>query len=414
MNSRSPPDPSSAPSLPSGQDLSLPWHLRLPGELEREFLRYFRETSSRLVKGSFYIIVLLFGIGSLLETLVVPEALELTWRARLLVVMALGAVYFVTHSDHYHRFLQPVMVATALILALSHDYMGTVISHPLDYFYFYINGLAILLLGTLFRVMMIWALPAALIILTGQSITMLLLSDYRADATLVALFFTTTVGTMSLFGQYFFERLQRRHFLSERVLSLHRTELHTANRMLESQATEDGLTGTVNRRGLENRLNSLFHARRRGGAQAPQRLSAILFDIDFFKQYNDTYGHQAGDDCLRDVARVPREMIQSQTDFIARYGGEEFMVVLVNTTMQDATVMAERMRARIEQLGLPHATSRVCDVVTISVGVASGDPALLTPERLIGMADEALYQAKEAGRNRVVCMDEQSGRIRVL
>lgn len=401
-----------ARTLPTGQDLSLPWHLQLPGDLEKQFRDFFRETTRRVVLSSFYLVMLLFVCGSILESLIITEVFAETWRPRLLIAIALAAVYTVARHPDYHRLLQPAMVLAALVLAITHDYMAQLVDHHLYYFYFYVNALAVLLLGTLFRVLLFWAVPAVAVILVAEAVTLFLFSDAPAADITGILFYTVTVAVMSLFGQYFFERLQRRHFLSERVLSLHRTELHTANRALETEATEDGLTGTVNRRGLETRLDALFHARRRGAPDAPRRISMLLFDIDFFKQYNDTYGHQAGDECLQRVAGIPRDMVQSETDFVARYGGEEFMVVLVDTTLQDALVIADRMRMRIEQLGIPHAGSRVSDVVTISVGVAATDSPC-EAEELVRQVDEALYQAKEGGRNRVAARDD-SGRIRFL
>lgn len=406
--------PDSPQTLPTGQDLSLPWHLRLPGRLEKEFRAFFSDTVRRVVLSSFYPVLLLFATGSVLESMVIGDVLPLTWRPRLLILMALAAVYILARRPEWSHLLQPTMVGAVLVLALAHDYMGVHIEHPLDYYYFYVNALAVLLLGTLFRVMLFWALPAVALILVAEAVALLLFREGHPGETTAILFFTTAIAVMSLYGQYFFERLQRRHFLSERVLSLHRTELHAANRLLESQATEDGLTGTVNRRGLESRLESLFHARRRGAAEAPHRISVLLFDIDFFKQYNDTYGHQAGDECLQQVAAIPGSMVQRDTDFVARYGGEEFVVVLVDTTSQDAMVMGERMRARIEQLGIPHSGSRVNDVVTISVGVASVDPLTSDAAELIRRADDALYQAKEAGRNRVVYQDDLTGKVRIL
>jgi diguanylate cyclase (GGDEF)-like protein len=408
------PDKVSSPLLPSGQDISLPWHLRLPRQLEQEFARHFRETSYRLVTGSFFVVLLLLFTGTFLEALMLENAVQDTWRARLLVVMAFAGVFLSAYLRRYQTLMQPAICFSCLLLALTHNYVGLVVEHELSYFYFYVDALAILLMGSMFRVMLYWALPTSALILLCEALTLTFFNDRGNNEISLIMYFNSSVALMSLFGQYFYERLQRRHFLSERVLSLHRSELHTANIALESQATEDGLTGTINRRGLESRLTNLFHARQRGSQRATQRVSLLLFDIDFFKQYNDTYGHQAGDDCLVAVADVPKQMIQNERDFVARYGGEEFMVVLVGTTLQDAMVMAERMRARVEQLGIGHTSSRTSDVVTISVGVATGDPADLTPAELIKRADEALYQAKEAGRNRVVCLDGKSGKVRVL
>jgi diguanylate cyclase (GGDEF)-like protein len=412
MDSDNTRDESRASALPSGHDVSLPWHLRLPRGLEREFAQYFRDTTRPVVTGSFYLILALFLAGTVLESLIINGALETTWRPRLLILIGFGAVFVVARSQNYNAWLQPVIAASVLVFCLSHDYMGVALEHRLDYFYFYMNGVAILLMGTLFRVMMVWALPVSLVVLGAEWITLILFSSQDRIDISAALLFTTTVGALSLFGQYFFERLQRRHFLSERVLSMHRTELHAANRMLENQVTEDSLTGTINRRGLEQRLEALFHARRQGDEEVEQ-LAMLLFDIDFFKQYNDTYGHQAGDTCLRTVASEAQAVIQRETDFVARYGGEEFLVVLVNGTLQDALVTAERIRARIEQRGMTHETSRAASVVTISVGVTAGRTGILEPQEMVRRADDALYEAKEAGRNRVACA-EPEGPVRVL
>ena len=220
---------------------------------------------------------------------------------------------------------------------------------------------------------------------------------------LVSLAFTST----GLFGQYVYERLLRQYFLSEHVLFQHRNELHSANLVLENQATVDGMTGCINRRGMESRLNHLYHQLKQKTPDAPERITLILFDIDFFKQYNDTYGHPAGDECLKKVASVPLGMVQSDTDFVARYGGEEFVITLADSSFNDALVFAERMRNRVEQLGIPHSGSRVSQVVTISVGVACSDSSAENGGQLLKMADEALYQAKGSGRNRVALMSNQ-------
>ena len=218
---------------------------------------------------------------------------------------------------------------------------------------------------------------------------------------------TLAFSSMSLFGQYVYERLLRQHFLSEHVLFQHRDELHSANLILENQATVDGMTGCINRRGMESRLNHLYHLLQKQSPDAPERVTLMLFDIDFFKQYNDTYGHPAGDECLKKVASVPLSMVQAEKDFVARYGGEEFVIVLTDSSFNDALVFAERMRNRVEQLGLPHSGSRISQVVTISVGVACSDGQADNGAELLKLADEALYQAKGAGRNRVALMSNQ-------
>jgi diguanylate cyclase (GGDEF)-like protein len=130
-------------------------------------------------------------------------------------------------------------------------------------------------------------------------------------------------------------------------------------------------------------------------------LSLILCDIDFFKKYNDTYGHQAGDACLRQVADALRFCAKRSVDLVARYGGEEFAVILPNIKVSEAAQVAEEMRTVINALNIPHVQSGVSQHVTLSLGIACIEPTSSnSPTMLIAAADAALYQAKAAGRNR--------------
>jgi diguanylate cyclase (GGDEF)-like protein len=174
--------------------------------------------------------------------------------------------------------------------------------------------------------------------------------------------------------------------------------LEQANRALERLSTQDGLTGLFNRRYLDDYLQreALREAREHAC------LSLILLDIDHFKAFNDTYGHQAGDECLKAVARVIGQAARRPADLAARYGGEEFAVVLPGTDMAGALALAEGLRRAVQDLGLPHAGSPVAGSVTVSLGVASLVPRRQgTPHDILALADQALYQAKNQGRNQV-------------
>ena len=126
-------------------------------------------------------------------------------------------------------------------------------------------------------------------------------------------------------------------------------------------------------------------------------------DVDFFKLYNDRYGHQAGDDALRTIAITLKSCLRRPADLVARYGGEEFACILPETSYDDALAMAQELERRIRRLGMPHESSSVDNVVTISVGIATRDPdALGDAQGLIGLADSMLYRAKNTGRGRVL------------
>ncbi|UKJ73657.1 diguanylate cyclase [Azospirillum brasilense] len=168
--------------------------------------------------------------------------------------------------------------------------------------------------------------------------------------------------------------------------------------LLRTLSFADGLTGIANRRRFDEVL--LREWRRCGRVQLP--LSLIMLDVDQFKPYNDHYGHQAGDECLRAVAQLLAEQMMRPGDLIARYGGEEFVCLLPETDEDGAVQVAERLRETVADRRLPHAVSHVADHVTISLGVATARPMLDdTPERLTQLADGLLYEAKRAGRNRV-------------
>nr|WP_129587044.1 PleD family two-component system response regulator [Pseudomonas frederiksbergensis] len=174
--------------------------------------------------------------------------------------------------------------------------------------------------------------------------------------------------------------------------------LKLQNDLLRSMALMDGLTGVANRRKFDEGI--LADWRQCFREQKP--LSLILVDVDFFKRYNDQYGHQAGDSCLKSVAQALSEMVRRPYDLVARYGGEEFACVLPNTGISGAVEIAEKMQERIRALGIEHSASDVDRVVTISLGVATLTPSGdLEFQALIEAADKQLYEAKKAGRARV-------------
>lgn len=135
-------------------------------------------------------------------------------------------------------------------------------------------------------------------------------------------------------------------------------------------------------------------------------LSLIICDIDHFKKYNDTYGHEPGDECLKQVAQTIDKMLRRPGDFCARYGGEEIVIILPNTHGEGALEVAERLRLRVENLNIEHKASSSHNSVTISLGLATDYASNPSYEEVIRKADEALYRAKANGRNRVECFTE--------
>ncbi|MEL4895338.1 GGDEF domain-containing protein [Crocosphaera sp. Alani8] len=175
--------------------------------------------------------------------------------------------------------------------------------------------------------------------------------------------------------------------------------LNKINQKLEEIAFQDRLTQIPNRHYFDYYLDQEW----RRMAREKQAFSLIVCDVDFFKAYNDTFGHLQGDYCLQKVAHSLESILQRPADKVTRYGGEEFVIILPNTEVEGAIHVAQKMRLAIKQLKLPSANQKVSQYVTISLGVTSVVPSQKTsPRQLLDEADKALYQAKKQGRDRVV------------
>jgi len=166
---------------------------------------------------------------------------------------------------------------------------------------------------------------------------------------------------------------------------------------LEALSFQDGLTGVANRRRFESALEVEWASARR--SQAP--LSAIILDVDHFKQYNDRYGHVQGDECLKNIARALSQLVKRPRDLVARIGGEEFVLLLPETALDAARQIAERCRDAVAALRIPHEASAVDQCVTVSMGVGAIQPSgNMDRSHFIEAVDKLLYKAKDTGRNR--------------
>ena len=198
-------------------------------------------------------------------------------------------------------------------------------------------------------------------------------------------------------------RLQLTIVAMERIYSVRKKlqaaqkDLIIANKALEKISLSDKLTGISNRRDFDNALETEFKLAKRN--KSP--LSLIICDIDFFKNYNDSYGHQKGDECLTTVANLLANIPIRPTDKVSRYGGEEFTVLLPGTDLQGGLHVSERLRQSIVSDHIEHKSSKISSHVTLSLGFATYTGQFFSYNELLKAADEALYRAKNNGRNRV-------------
>lgn len=196
---------------------------------------------------------------------------------------------------------------------------------------------------------------------------------------------------------------QKNRLLQQEIEEHRRTEnaLQAANQELQRLAGLDSLTQIANRRHFEEYLDTEWRRHQR----EEQPLGLILSDIDYFKQYNDAYGHQLGDECLQQIAQTIKRQLKRPADLVARYGGEEFVIVLPNTDAAGALSVAKQIQSSISNLKLDHAKSEVSPFITLSLGVTSQIPARNgNPKQMVAVADRGLYEAKKQGRNRAVLL----------
>ncbi len=385
-----------APQSPHAAQLERGFpRLRFEPGLEEEFKSvHRRETLPQIRRNLWLGIAFLIVFAILTHMVLGPETsrqLDLIRTATFVPLLLITLV--VVHSRWYER-LYPIVcligaplfgigaVAIAVIAATEGVSLLSAVVLVTIYIYF--------MLGMTFYP----ALASALVVFVAYAVAAQMAELGTAPMTidLSVLAFTNVIGAMV---GYSLERANRTNFLEERLL------IETASR--------DGLTGIHNRRFFDEHIDTLW-------PQAIRDRSALvllLVDIDHFKAYNDYYGHQAGDECLRQVAVCLSRSARRPLDVTARYGGEEFAVVLYDARRDHAEEAARRIRAGIEALAIDHAASPAPEKrLTVSIGAACVEPV---PGRscfgFIQLADEALYAAKERGRDRTVIMDKEYAQL---
>lgn len=374
------------------------WRGVFPAKMERIYQSDMGKVRARAVRRTLLPTTVIYNLLLLTDIALLPDTAMVAAFLHFAVVtpglLLLYVLYF-RLKDYMQRQMveaaMPVLISaqTLTVMALNNT--------PNAGYYQYFVPLILLFSNVNQRLDTRIANATTALILT-MYLGVLAFQDLPAEHKLAGLSFLVVAGYLGLSANLRAQRDARHGFLL-------RLREHVRLQAAETDAQHDPLTGLGNRRYLDNFATTLPPE----GAEGVQ-MSAVLMDIDFFKPFNDLYGHGRGDECIRIVASAIDRCAGSFEGIAIRYGGEEFLVLFPGADRADAAQFAEAIRQDVEALAIMHGRSAVSASVTVSLGVASGAVTSGTFPLLIGSADAALYAAKAAGRNRVMCLDADAGK----
>ncbi len=382
------------------------WRLRFNEELEREFQqdyarRYFAHMQIAGIMG-----LVVFLACGILDLIWMTDMAGRTWFIRLVAGIPMAVPLLLSfwgkfrqkYGEKYMQLFTCIFATSAVggLIAISLNSL-----EPYNYYYYNAVTVAMVIVFVLSRIQFKWGVISAIIMLLSLNVG--LIGFDQTDnklATVVIIDYVFLGSSISaLIGTFLIERSLRQNYLQSRLLSVENRDLEESNLTLQYLSAIDGLTQIANRRSLDRSLAIEWQRARR----KREPVGFIMADIDHFKMFNDTYGHQAGDECLRVVASLIKDHARRPGDLAARYGGEEFALVLTNSSAEQARIIAEQMRKKIMETTIKYEKS-VSTNITASLGVASMVPGIgqANPDALILEADQAMYRAKRSGRNLVV------------
>lgn len=365
--------------------------LRFRPDIER---LYEQDTSARHLKRmtvSALVALLFYNVFLLADYLMIRDVMEEAIILRLVIVTPLSLlIYLLMQQSRLTRFHDAMATANVLLVVGSSAYLLVISQDPLRAIYNQ-GFLLVVVYFCLIQRIRFWMAVICCILSNAVFTVSLLLQRLSPVEAILAIEMTVIVGSLFILAAaYVMEREHRLFYL----LSL-KERLHAQT--MEGISNRDALTGLYNRRALDARLRDLHE--RSAGAQGS--LGIIILDIDHFKIYNDRLGHQAGDDCLKQVASLILSHMRDGQDDAFRFGGEEFLLLIREPDGDRVLAIAERIRRALEEKGIPHPESSTGPSVTAGFGVAHANGMSCVPADLIERADMALYAAKNQGRNRV-------------
>ncbi len=370
--------------------------LRFPGFLERFFLESYRNTSLNALKiNSAYVVSTYLLLGALLfgqfptEQLGAFVSCYLATGICLVLVIVLSRISRINRYFHWYTGVC-AMLGLAILLnvaptvqdphiklaAYAGSIYATIVIYAMSKMRFYIATFWCLMAGGLHLLLLEW-----------QGIE-------ESFVNFQAYFVASNLIGMGI--SYSIEHRERAMFLQSLLLDIDKIQQQALFEDLKKLSREDALTGLANRRYFDERLAQEWSRCRRN----KKPLTVVLLDVDYFKQYNDHYGHQAGDQCLVTLANALKKEASRTGELVGRYGGEEFIILYPNTDQEQIQISLQRIRQRIHGLAIPHEASDIAPMVTASIGAATAYPVeSLHPDKLVSAADKMLYKAKREGRD---------------
>lgn len=376
--------------------------LKFPSRIENLFYAHDmpRRRKRYLILG--LVSILLYDIYCFSDMIVLQDIYPTAWLIRLAVVTPIMVtIMLLIYLRKCVRITEALIGSIVVLTALSILVMLLLSNDPNEIHY-HTGILIIIIFGNIVvGLRFLTALVCSIIVQALFSALLPVATSMPLEAIINHSFVLLTAIIMSLMGNYQMEAELRRVYLVSLLNRVDSIKLARSNRTLEQLSISDPLTGLYNRRYFDAVLEREWRAAQRGGMP----LSLLYLDIDYFKLYNDTYGHNAGDRCLVLVAAVISSAVRRPYDVCARYGGEEFIALLPATDAARAGVIAEKIRDGIAGMCIVHEGSEAAGHITVSIGVAGGRTGNMSgPHSLVEAADEAMYTAKRDGRNRVCIM----------
>ena len=372
--------------------------LRFVGEIEQRYRALYIKRDKRYVRNLIGVLLVLYLFYGACDWYLLGDNVLPVWGIRYFVGMPLLFItYLVVRTRWVERYFQALLSAGVTVLVVTTLIMIRLVETEI--MHLYIASLLAMVMGG----MIITRMHFFAACFTGGAyvaLSFLLLSPLTEKGPIITYYILLEAGVVffSLIAVYSYERGVRKEFLQKILIQRKNNQLQKANEKLKNLVDVDPLTGIANRRNFDHVIDEEWRRARRRN----YTLAMLMVDIDYFKAYNDSLGHQKGDQCLRQVAQGLHSMARRPGDLVARYGGEEFAIVLPALNLDEALAVANGFCEKVRTLGIPHPRSDVSDVVTVSVGVAALRPNQGNERSdLLKLADDALYLAKNRGRNRV-------------